>query len=134
MKYLLDTNMVSYYLRNAPATVSSMRAQPAGSLGLSAISVAELVYGVERLPPGAVTQRMRAGLKGVLSAMTVAPLDHDAAEAGAHVRALLERKGVAIGFADALIAGQALALDVPLVSSDRVFKQVKGLAVRDWSK
>ena len=57
------------------------------------------------------------------------------AGSAAVVRARLERKGTPIGPYDVLLAGQALARDLTLVTNNtREFRRVKGLKLEDWSK
>ncbi len=56
------------------------------------------------------------------------------AQAAGEIRAELERKGTRIGEYDTLIAGQAYARGLTLVTANtREFRRVKGLAVEDWT-
>lgn len=130
MKYLLDTNTVSYYLRGTPATVKHVQGQKPSALAISAITAMELAYGVEKRQSANLT----AAVQGFLSGVQVLPFDQDAAKQAGVVRASLERVGVAISLADSQIAGHALALGLTLVSTDVAFKRVRGLTVKDWSK
>lgn len=130
MKYLLDTNTVSYYLRGVPATVKHIQGQKPTALVISAITAMELTYGVEKRQSATLT----AAVQGFLSGVQVMPFDADAAKHAGVVRAALERIGVALSLADSQIAGHALALDLTLVSTDAAFKRVRGLTVKDWSK
>ena len=52
----------------------------------------------------------------------------------ANLRTALEQHGEPMGNLDLMIAAQALAAGVILVSNDRVFRRVKGLTVEDWSR
>lgn len=130
MKYLLDTNTVSYYLRGTPATVKHIQGQKPTTVAISAITAMELAYGVEKRQSATLT----AAVRGFLSGVQVLPFDQEAAKQAGVVRASLERIGIAISLADSQIAGHALALDLTLVSSDGAFKRVRGLTVKDWSK
>lgn len=130
MIYLLDTNTVSYYLRGIPATVKHIQAHKPSALAISAISVMELAYGVEKRQ--SVT--LATAVQNFISAVQVLPFDQDAAKQAGVVRASLERKGVAMSLADSQIAGHALILGLTLVSTDGAFKRVRGLIVKDWSK
>jgi len=57
------------------------------------------------------------------------------AQAAAEIRADLERRGKRIGEYDTLIAGQALARNMILVTANtREFARVKGLTVEDWTR
>jgi tRNA(fMet)-specific endonuclease VapC len=130
VKYILDTNTVSYYLRGTPATVKHIQSQKPTALAISAITAMELAYGVEKRQSAILT----TAVQGFLSGVQVLPFDQDAAQQAGMVRASLERIGITISLADSQIAGHALALGLTLVSSDGAFKRVRGLTVKDWSK
>ena len=126
MKFLLDTNTVSYYLRGIPATVRHIQSQKPLTLGISAITAMELAYGVSKRKSPSLTN----SVQGFLSGIQVLPFDQEAAKQAGEVRATLERNGIAISLADSQIAGHALALGLTLISTDEVFKQVHGLTVK----
>ena len=130
MKYLLDANTVSYYLRGIPATVKHIQGQKPSALAISAITAMELTYGIEKRKSKTLT----TAVQGFLSGVAVLPFDQDAAAKSGVVRAALERVGVVLSLADSQIAGHALALGLTLISADAAFKRVRGLTVRDWSK
>ena len=130
MKYLLDTNTVSYYLRGSAATVKHIQSQKPSALAISAITAMELTYGMEKRQSMTLT----TAVQGFLAGVRVMPFDHDAAMRAGVVRAALERVGITLSLADSQIAGHALSLDLTLVSTDTAFKRVHGLTVKDWSK
>lgn len=130
MKYLLDTNTVSYYLRGNPATVKHIQGQKPSALAISAVTAMELAYGVEKRQ----SPTLAAAVRGFLAGMQVLPFEQEAARQAGVVRAELECAGIALALADSQIAGHALALGLQLVSTDAVFKRVPGLTVKDWSK
>ncbi len=129
MKFLLDTNTVSYYLRGIPATVRHVKEQKPSELAVSAITVMELAYGVEKRQ----AKELAAVVHDFLSAIRVLPFDQEAARHAGAVRASLEKIGVALDAIDSQVAGQALALDLILISSDSAFKRVRGLKLKSWS-
>ena len=130
MKFLLDTNTVSYYLRGTPATVKQVQGHKVSALAISAITVMELTYGAEKRGSKILT----AAVQGFLSGILVLPFDQEAARRAGVIRAALERVGVSLSLADSQIAGHAMTLDLTLVSTDVAFKRVRGLTVKDWSK
>ena len=130
MKYLLDTNTVSYYLRGVPATVKHIQGQTPAALAISAITAMELTYGVEKRQ----SATLAAAVQGFLSGIQVVAFDADAARQAGVVRAGLERIGITLSLADSQIAGHALALELTLVSTDAAFKRVRGLVVKSWAK
>ena len=105
---ILDTNVVSELMRAAPAeiVVDWVDRQPAADVYLTAITVAELLYGVARLPDGS----RRADLAERIEAMLdedfdhrVLPFDETAAAHYADIVVGRERAGRPIGMADAQI-------------------------------
>jgi tRNA(fMet)-specific endonuclease VapC len=130
MKYLLDTNTVSYYLRGVAPVVRRIQAQTRGDLAISAVTVMELRYSAARRK----SRQLTANVDAVLADLTILPFDAAAAERAGTLRAALEDRGVALSLADSQIAGQALTAGVTLVSSHGSFRRVPGLTVRDWAK
>jgi tRNA(fMet)-specific endonuclease VapC len=130
MRFLLDTNTVSDYLRGDAQVVKRIQGHLPRDLAISAVTVMELRYGAARRR----SDRLTAAIDAVLGPLTVLPFDAVAAERAGVIRAALEAKGVALGLADSQIAGQALAAGATLVSSDAAFRRVPGLTVRNWSK
>ncbi len=131
MLYLLDTDTCSYAIRYACASLDArLAAAKAGSLAVSAVTRAELIFGLEkRGNPRALSRRVHAFLDRV----TVAPWDGAAADHFAQLRAKLERDGTPIGIFDTMIAGHALALKATLVTNNRKhFQKVKALKVENW--
>ena len=109
---LLDTNIVSELMRAAPspAVMSWLGAQPASSLFISAVTEAELRYGVMLLPEG----RRRADLMTALEAMLaedfaapILPFDSAAAAAFAFITSSRRQAGKPISQFDAQIAAIA---------------------------
>lgn len=130
MKYLLDTNTASYYLRGNPATVKHIQKQKSSALAISAITAMELVYGVEKRRSATLT----SAVQGFLLGIQVLAFDHEAARQAGVTRATTESRGLSLSLADCQIAGHALALGLVLVSTDAAFRRVPGLVVKDWSK
>ena len=135
MSYLLDTN-ICIALMNA--TSGKVRAHVAQailhneSLATSSIVVHELWYGVAK---SAFASRNARALTVFLSG-DIAVLDYSSkdAQAAGEIRAELERKGARIGEYDTLIAGQAIARSLTLVTTNtREFRRIKGLALEDWT-
>jgi len=131
-RFLLDTNSASDIIREQDLTIrKNVRSAPPGSLWLSTISQAELLFGLEkRGNPAALTRLVQSFLQRV----TILPWTADCAVHYAALRNRLERAGTPIAAMDLLIAAQAMALQAALVTSDRGFRHVKGLRVVDWRK
>ena len=65
MKFLLDTNTVSYYLRGAPATVKHIQDHKPSHLAISAITAMELTYDVEKRRSPTLTMAVNSFLAGI---------------------------------------------------------------------
>ncbi|MBE0472956.1 type II toxin-antitoxin system VapC family toxin [Rhodoferax sp.] len=134
MKFLLDTNIVSYFLRDASATLSQriLDSSP-DTLAISIISAGELRYGLSKLPPSRRATDLAQRLNAVLTAIAVLPLPADAGPHYGHTRAQLESLGTPIGNNDLWIAAHALAMDMTLITNNvGEFERVPGLRVENW--
>jgi tRNA(fMet)-specific endonuclease VapC len=132
MKYLLDTNICIYLIRQRPASViREMAQQQVGDVGLSSITVAELQYGVAK---SAQVERNRSALEQFLAPLVIVEFDAAAATVYGTIRALLERRGTPIGSLDTLIAAHAVSLGVTLVTNnEREFGRVPRLKLTNWA-
>ena len=106
---VLDTNVVSELMRSDPdaAVVGWVDSQPSVDLVLSAVTVAELLYGIARLPDGRRKSRLATQVEAMIAAdfeHRVLPFDATAAAHVADIAARRERTGRPIGTADAQIA------------------------------
>jgi tRNA(fMet)-specific endonuclease VapC len=132
VRYLLDTNTVSYIIKgNFPHVRERLLKVPISEVGISVITEAELRFGVARLPQAA---RLAVVVEEFLIRVAVLAWDSAAARQYARLRATLEEHGEPMGNLDLMIAAQAVAVGVILVTNDRVFRRVKGLRGEDWSK
>jgi tRNA(fMet)-specific endonuclease VapC len=132
VRYLLDTNTVSYVIKgNFPHVRERLSKIPISQVGISVITEAELRFGVARLPQAT---RLAMVVEEFLLRVEVLPWDSAPARHYARLRAALEEHGEPMGNLDLMIAAQALDVGAILISNDRVFRRVKGLKVEDWSK
>jgi tRNA(fMet)-specific endonuclease VapC len=132
IRYLLDTNTVSYIIKgNRPRVRERLLKVAMAEIGISVITEAELLFGLVRRPDA---KRLKILVDEFLLRVEILPWDSEAARQFASVRATLEAKGQPMGNLDLMIAAQALASGSVLVTSDAVFRRVKGLKIEDWSK
>jgi tRNA(fMet)-specific endonuclease VapC len=132
VRYLLDTNTVSYIIKgNRPRVRERLLRVPMAEVGISVITEAELLFGLARRPEAT---KLKTVVEEFLLRVEVLPWDSDAAHEYAKIRAALEGGGEPMGNLDLMIAAQALGLDLVLVSSDAVFRRVEGLKIEDWSR
>jgi tRNA(fMet)-specific endonuclease VapC len=130
-RYLLDTNVVSYFLENRPPEVR-LRMSSAGpdATAISAITEAELRYGLAK-KPGAIRQRIP--VERFLADAMILPWDSAVARTYGPLRAEQERKGKPLSTEDLMIAAHALSLGLTLVTNDQAFSFVDGLKTEDWT-
>ena len=132
MRYMLDTNICIYLIKQKPEKVlRHFKAHSVGEIGISSITLAELRYGVERSQQ---VQKNRLALEDFTLPLEIAAFDEAAAEVYGSVRAGLEQAGTPVGSMDMLIGAHALSLGVTLVTNNlREFEKIKNLKVVDWS-
>jgi predicted nucleic acid-binding protein len=118
---VLDTNILSELTRIAPSTkvFGWMALQPSSSIFTTAITQAELLYGIELMPKGRRRSALQAEVKEMLSqefADRILPFDSDAAEAFAMIYASRRAMGKPILQADAQIAAITLSRGAALAT------------------
>jgi tRNA(fMet)-specific endonuclease VapC len=132
VRYLLDTNTVSYIIKgNRPPVRERLLRLPMAEVGISVITEAELLFGLARRPDAT---KLKIVVEEFLLRVEILPWDSEAAQQYARIRAALEDGGKPMGNLDLMIASQALASGLRLVSNDAVFRRVKGLEIEDWSR
>jgi tRNA(fMet)-specific endonuclease VapC len=133
MKYLLDTNICILLIRQkSPPVLAKLTSYAITDVSISAITVAELQYGVQKSTKP--TQNQQA-LNQFLIPLTILPFDDGAAIHYGRIRAYLEAQGLPIGALDTLIAAQAIHHDLTLVTNNvREFSRVHGLNIEDWTQ
>jgi tRNA(fMet)-specific endonuclease VapC len=131
VRYLLDTNVCIDYLSGRhPQVARRLRRLRPRSVAVSAIAAAELRYGAEKIARAAENG---ARLDALFEDMAVLDFDPESARHYGRLRAALETAGTPIGPNDMLIAAQALAHDLVLVSANEdEFRRVAGLRVENW--
>jgi tRNA(fMet)-specific endonuclease VapC len=101
-----------------------------GEAGISAVTLAELRFGVAK---SAQRERNARALDEFLLPLAIADFDGAAAESYGAARAAIEAAGRPIGPLDTLIGAHALSLGAVLVTHNtREFRRIPGLAVADW--
>ena len=133
MSHLPDTNFFIHLMsRHAPLRSRYLAASGSTTFFLSSIVLYELQFGVEK------SSRLEANRERLLNLIAndfiVLPFGEQDASAAAKIRASLERQKQPIGPYDTLIAGQAVARGLTLVTANvREFARVEGLRWEDWS-
>jgi len=130
MTHLLDTDTCIGVLRQRAGMVQRLSQLAPTECAVSMITVYELFCGVEKArDPAAERQKVQR----FVAAIVELSFDRAAAEAAARIRADLERQGQLIGPYDLLIAGQAVANGLILVTNNtQEFQRVNGLTLEAW--
>jgi len=131
LRYMLDTNICIFTIKNRPQRVREAFIRFQDQLCVSSVTMMELVYGAEKSAnPG----KNLAIVEGFSSRLEVLPYDEPAASHTGELRAELGRLGTPVGPYDALIAGHARSRGLIVVTNNRrEFDRVPGLRVEDWT-
>lgn len=133
MNYLLDTNICIYIINRKPAAVQKrVQAKQPGQIAISAITLAELEYGVAR---SRYPERNRMALLEFLLPFMVLDFDQGASVEYGLIRSSLEAKGRPVGPMDLLLAAQAKAHNLILVTNnEKEFARIDGLRIENWAR
>lgn len=130
LKYMLDTNIVIYTIKNRPSKLKALFKQNIGQMCISSITFGELVYGAEK---STQTERNLADIEAMAARLEIMPFDTLAATHFGQLRAELAKSGKQIGPYDQMIAGHARSLGLILVTNNaKEFKRVPGLRIDNW--
>ena len=133
MRYMLDTNICIYAIKQKPPQVwEHLTAHVPEEICISAVTYAELMHGVEK---SAAPERNRLALTLLLANIEIMTFDTAAANAYGRIRAALEKAGKPIGPLDMMIAGHALSLGCTVVTNNTgEFSRVAGLPLENWAE
>ena len=128
---LLDTNTCIYFLNNTSENlIARFKDFSPSEVKLSAITVAELYYGVEK---SAAKKKNRRNVEHFVATFEIVPFDEKSCSIYARIRASLEKSGTPIGSMDLLIAAISLANNFILVTNNtKEFKRIKKLKLENW--
>jgi tRNA(fMet)-specific endonuclease VapC len=130
--HLLDTDIASFIIKAcSPEVEARLAAVPPDRVCVSAVTRAELIYGLKRLSP---THRLYIAVRQFFRIVRVLAWDADAADWYAEIRHQLTTTGQLIGEMDMMIAAHALAIGAVLVTNNtRHFARVAApLALANW--
>ena len=130
MKYLLDTNILSYLLKGKGSNiVSRLSSIDSKDIYVPSIAYSELLFGAQK----AGNPKLSAAIEKLVSPFKIVPFTRKEAPTYASIRNDLEKKGTPIGAMDLLIASIAIAGNYTLVSHNcDEFKRIDSLLLEDW--
>lgn len=126
---LIDTDAISHLARGKDRgdLIDKLSSVPPDKRYMSAVTLAELLFGLERKKPG---PRLRQRLRTVIEKVPVLPFDEEAAKVYARIRAQVERVGQPLPHADLQIAAIAMSRGLRLLTGNaRHFGRIKGLPI-----
>ena len=130
LKYMLDTHIAIYVIKNRPVSALTIFNQYANQLCISVITLSELMHGVEK------STRPNHNLRQVedfFSRLSILSYGQKAATHYGDIRATLERKGTPIGVNDLHIAAHSRSEGLTLVTNNlKEFERVEGLRLENW--
>ncbi len=131
MRYLLDTCVISDFIKGEPGTQAQLKQTPPTDIAVSVITVMELRYGLLINPQRAY--KVEPAIASFLASVTILSFSNAEAVQAAQVRAILKTRGQPIGAYDVLIAATALQHSLLMVTANqREFDRVSGLQTENW--
>lgn len=131
LRYLLDTNICIDVIKARPPSMLESFNRHAGHMAISAITLSELLHGVEK---SAAPERNLAAVENFCSRLDVLPYGPKASLHYGQIRTALERRGTPIGVNDLHIAAHARSEGLTLVSNNLgEFERVEGLLLENWA-
>jgi tRNA(fMet)-specific endonuclease VapC len=134
VKLVLDTNVVSALMKGDPGVLQRLKQRSKGEVSVPQPVLAEIAYGIERLPKSKRKEVLQERFDLVRSELARATWSDEVSECFGRIKAMLEKKGQRIEDFDAAIAAHALAIDAVLVTANLdPMTRVPGLTVEDWA-
>ena len=130
LKYMLDTDTCIYVIKNRPDVVGVIFNRNDGMIAISAITLSELVHGVEK---SSNVKKNRDNVEDFVSRLEVLDYSPKASAHYGDILSDLERRGEVIGVNDLHIAAHCRSEGLVLVTNNtREFKRVDGLRIENW--
>jgi tRNA(fMet)-specific endonuclease VapC len=130
LRYMLDTNICIYVIKNRPAQLRDRFNSSADQLCISVITLAELIYGAEK---SARPRENHAVVEQFCARLDILPFADRAATHYGQLWAELEQAGKPIGLHDMMIAGHARSEGLTVVTNNaREFRRIPGLRLENW--
>lgn len=131
LKFMLDTNICIFTIKNKPDIVRQAFNQHNGQMCISSVTLMELIYGAEK---SAMPEKNLRVVEGFTARLEVLPYGNEAAAHTGQLRAELAKAGTPIGPYDAMIGAHARSLGLILVTNNtHEFMRIPGLRLQDWT-
>jgi tRNA(fMet)-specific endonuclease VapC len=130
LKYMLDTNIVIYTMKNRPQTVKRRFQKHQDRMAISTVTLGELVFGAEHSQQ---VERNLTDIESMVARLDLLPFDESAAYHFGQIRAALYGIGKPIGPYDMMIAAHARSRGLKLVTNNiQEFERIEGLQFENW--
>lgn len=134
MKLVLDTNAVSALMKGDPVFIERLKQRSKEEVGVPQPVLAEIAYGIERLPKSKRREALQERFDLVRSELARTSWSDEVSESFGRIKTMLEKKGQRIEDFDAATAAHALASGAVLVTANLDhMTRIPGLTVEDWS-
>ncbi|CAB4686888.1 unannotated protein [freshwater metagenome] len=131
MKYLIDTDIASNFAKNSSTSLKLKMLENVNDWAISSVTYHELWRGLMQTN----SEKVEEIVTSFLSNVRVIDFDEGDARESGRIHAELIKSGKQIGDSDTLIAGQAIANHLILVTNNtKHFSRIKGLQVENWMK
>lgn len=131
MKYLLDTCVISDFVKGDTNTLSHVKSVSPSQMCVSTITIMEIQYGLCLNPSRA--GKIKPLIDSFLKVIHILEFDRNDAIQASNLRASLKKQGSPIGSYDILLAGTAFQRNLILVSANvKEFSRINGLSLENW--
>jgi tRNA(fMet)-specific endonuclease VapC len=131
VKYLLDTCIISQWVRGNTGVLQQLKTIPPEQINISAITYMEVKYGLKINPQRAA--KIYPVMNSLFTVVTIVPYTQKDANTTAEIRALLKARGIPIGPYDVMLAGCAKQRGLILVTDNLAeFQRIEGIVVENW--
>ncbi|MGD1950438.1 MAG: type II toxin-antitoxin system VapC family toxin [Leptolyngbyaceae cyanobacterium] len=131
MQYLLDTCVISDFIKGEPGTQTLLKQTSPNDVAVSVITVMELPYGLLNNPQRA--KKIEPAITSLLNSVSILQFSEEEAKQAAQIRSILKNQGQPIGAYDILIAATALRHSLIMVTANqKEFDRVAGLQTENW--
>lgn len=128
MGVILDSSEIILLERNRGVVENLVAGREGEAFGISVVTVAELLHGVERADTEIRKIRRQAFVEKVIEMIPVFPFDMGVARIYARIWASLVQRGFTVGSHDLIIAATAISLDYTVITANRRdFEKIEGL-------
>lgn len=133
MKYVLDTNTISFLMRGDPSVARQLGARSRTDVVLPQAAICEIEYGLARLPRSSRQRKLRETFDRIRGELGRVEWTDRVSRAFGETKASLERRGSPLEDFDVAVAAHALALGAALVT-DNVsdMGRIPGLKLENW--